>query len=175
LEACIVLPIFIMLMMFVYGFFILFAGQNVISHALIQSAQSLSLDSYSFEKLKSEGEGIQMTDIMNELVDELVISSDYFSTSEKWYSDDIASMNEVVKNRFIGYLVGADPTSTKANELLDYFGVDNGLSGFDFSASKVENGYLTLTVRYKQKFLFDFDDNVMMDLEQSVKVKMWGI
>lgn len=162
-------------MMFIYGFFILFAGQSIISHALTQSAQSLSLDSYSLEVLGVSGENPTMEEMANAWGNSKFASNPYYSTDKKWYSTQKFFMKEVITNRFIGYLVGADPSEEEAQELLDYFGVDDGLDGFDFSASEVEDGYLTLTVKYKQKFLFDFGDNVKMNMEQSVKVKMWGI
>jgi len=162
-----------MLMMFVYGFFILFAGQNMISHALFQSAQSLSLDSYSLEVLGYEGEQPTMEEMANAWGNSLFASSPYYSTDKKWYSTQKFHMNTVIKDRFIGYLVGENPDD--ADDLLDYVGVENGLEGFDFTASEVEDGYLTLTVNYQQKFLFDFGDNVLIDMEQTVKVKMWGL
>lgn len=50
LEACIVVPIFIFLILFIYGFIVMFMGQQMISHSMLQSAESLSLDSYGTEK-----------------------------------------------------------------------------------------------------------------------------
>ena len=52
LEACIVLPIFIFVLMFFYGLMVFFSGHQLLSHSLIQSAESLSLDPYATEQLK---------------------------------------------------------------------------------------------------------------------------
>ncbi|MDD4095864.1 MAG: hypothetical protein PHP22_06450 [Oscillospiraceae bacterium] len=173
IEACIVLPIFIILLMFIYGFFILFAGQNIIAHALIQSAQSLSLDSYSHEKLDA-GATDSGPALIGGIFNTFFVTDEYYTSNSKWYSEDIASMNDVIKKRFIGYLV-VNPTDGKADVLLDYLGVEDGLDGFDFSLSEIDGDYLTVTVTYKQKFIFDFGDRVTMDMQQSIKVKMWGI
>lgn len=49
LEACIVVPI-LFSYTFIYGFIVMFMGQQMISHSMLQSAESLSLDSYGTEK-----------------------------------------------------------------------------------------------------------------------------
>lgn len=54
LEACIVVPIFIFLILFIYGFIVMFMGQQMISHSMLQSAESLSIDSYGTEKIRDE-------------------------------------------------------------------------------------------------------------------------
>lgn len=56
LETSIVLPIFIFLFLFIYGLFSVIAAQNQMTHALVQSTKSLSLDSYLAENVESAGE-----------------------------------------------------------------------------------------------------------------------
>ena len=51
LETSIVLPIFIFLFLFIYGLFSVIAAQNQMTHALVQSTKSLSLDSYLTENV----------------------------------------------------------------------------------------------------------------------------
>ena len=55
LEASLVLPIFIFIFLFCYGILMMFSGQQLISHALLQSAESLSLDSFASEKIGDTG------------------------------------------------------------------------------------------------------------------------
>ena len=56
LEACIVVPMFITIMLALCGIFLLFMGQQIITHATIQSAKSMSFDPYATERSASAGE-----------------------------------------------------------------------------------------------------------------------
>lgn len=182
LEACIVLPIFIFLLMFFYGFFVFFSGQQVITHAMIQSADSLSLDPYAMERIdnsKLESGG----DLIQALYGTLFTDqSKYFVSDDKWYSDDKDKLPEVVKNRFIGYLAGDCDKGVSdaqiehaANELLKTAGVQGGLDGMDFSASKVDGNKLTITVKYKQEFIFNFQGLAAFDREQTLNISLWDV
>jgi len=51
LEACISLTVFIFLMLFLYSLFIVFEAQNEVAHVLLATADSMSLDTYSNQKL----------------------------------------------------------------------------------------------------------------------------
>ena len=56
LETALVLPIFFFMFLFIYGLFSVYSSQNRMTHALIQSAKSLSLDSYMAENVESAAE-----------------------------------------------------------------------------------------------------------------------
>ena len=47
LEACISVTVFIFLMLFLYSLFIVFEARNLVGHAVLAAANSLSLDAYS--------------------------------------------------------------------------------------------------------------------------------
>ena len=53
LETSIVLPIFIFIFLFIFGLFSIVSAQNQMTHALIQSTKSMSLDSYITESVDS--------------------------------------------------------------------------------------------------------------------------
>ena len=53
-EACLCLTLFMFLILFLYSFFAIFEAQMKIHHTLLQSAQSMSLDSVATEKLKGD-------------------------------------------------------------------------------------------------------------------------
>lgn len=191
LEACIVVPIFVFLLMFFYGFFVMFAGQQAISHALIQSAESLSLDPFATERIsvstftkldstKMEDGGDLLTTLYADL---MTSGDDYFASREKWYdgSND-ALMKDTVKKRFIGFLTGgaqdtggvnASDVESKADDLLDYLRIENGLSGIDFSGTSINEEKLTINIKYKQEFMFNFQGLAAFDREQSITVTLW--
>lgn len=191
LEACIVVPIFIFLILFVYGFIVMFMGQQMISHAMLQSAESLSLDSYGTEKIRDE-DGNPATDLVTAFMENLFTGNfsagsidSTFASTKHWYDssyDDYKhgnrkqlyenDKNEVIKNRFLGYLTGKfDPTEAEeeAEKIFKQIGVEE----MDFSESSVDNGVLTMVIKYRQKFVFDFQGLVGNDRKLTVKVNMW--
>lgn len=173
LEACIVLPIFVFLILFFYGFMFLFAGEQLVSHALIQSAVSLSLDSYATDKLSDSSEVDKfMQDLFNSALVEVAEADGEtsHSSSEKWYADQ-SSVQSEVESRFISYLANGDRET--ANAKLDQFGVVNGIDGISFSECKVEDDVLTITIEYKQEYLMDAFGLLSYDRTKTITQKMW--
>lgn len=171
LEACIVVPVFMMLMMFMYGFILLFMGQQAMSHALLQSTQSLALDSFAAERLEladiEDG-----ADLLAALYAGVFTSQDpYFSATDKWYSGDESAMNETIRKRFIGYFAGTD---ADADAALKAFGIVDGKDGLDFSGSTVTDGKLYVQLTYRQKFLFDFNGFNTYGRKLKAQAKLWG-
>lgn len=166
LEAAIVVPMFIMLMLFINGFFMLFMGQQIMSHALIQSAKSMAYDPYGAEKVTTD----DATNLDTLIYDMFVVFSDDYVSSEKWYEGDTATVASVAKKRFLAYL-----EKTRANELLKQIGVQNGKSGISFAGSSVdsEKEVLTLKLKYTQEFVFNTFDLGTFDRELKVKVKLF--
>lgn len=171
LEACIVVPIFMMLMMFMYGFILIFMGQQAISHALLQSTQSLALDSFATEQL-------ELTDI-EDGADLLVLlyaglftsHNPYFSATDQWYSGEGSAMTETIRKRFIGYFAG---TEAEADAALKAFGIVGGKDGLDFGGSTVTDGKLYVHLTYRQKLLFDFNGHNTYSRELTAQAKLWG-
>lgn len=190
LEACICVPIFLFLLMFIYGLMISFTGEQIIKHTLIQSGESLSLDSYatdkfgglgSFDDIFSADGDPNIKEIILALYNEISQGTNekykYYSSSKKWYSDDKdALLTETVKNRFMAYLSGSsDNVEQKADEILKEIGVVNGINGIDFTESDVDdNGTLTLVLSYKQEFVFNFGGLAAFDRKLTMAIDMWG-
>ncbi len=180
LEACIVLPIFIFVLMFFYGFIVFFSGHQILSHSLIQSAQSLSLDPYATERLSTGWDDMENgKDLVEAMYAEAFTSGDeYFSSNEKWYDNNDALMKETVRKRFLGYLVGTGTTSeieTMADQKLKTMGIKNGLSGLNFDDCKIEDGILTMTIKYKQEFIFNFQGLAAFDRQQTISITLWDV
>ncbi len=181
LEACIVLPIFIFLLMFFYGFIVFFSGHYLLAHTLIQSAQSLSLDPYAIERLEISWEDMESgKDLVKALYSSAFFEyNEYFSSNEKWYTQGNEElMQETVKNRFLGYLVGDGDVSeveSRANDMLEYMRIQDGISGLDFSETKIENGILTLKIKYTQEFVFNFQGLAAFDRQQTISITLWDV
>ena len=94
LEACIVVPIFIFLILFIYGFIVMFMGQQMISHSMLQSAESLSIDSYGTEKIRDEDDN-PATELVITFMENLFTGSfsadsidSTFASTKRWYDKD---------------------------------------------------------------------------------------
>ena len=101
LEAAIILPIFCFLFMALNGVFFVFSAQNQVMHALVQTANSLSLDPYWNEKT-----GVENPNVSNMLQNfERSITQDKsFSSTESWHKNETVSSG-VLEDRFYSYFI----------------------------------------------------------------------
>lgn len=175
LETSLVLPIFIFLFLAINGLFIIVTAQNQISHAFIQAGKSLSLDAYHTEKSGSvarsdttrwEGAGDLLSDIIR------VGNNQYLASSSDWYNAE-STAKKAIKKRFIGYLTGGQgDAKAQADTMLEAYSVIDGLDGIKFDC-KIDGNIITMTIKYKLQFWFDFLDAGKIPVEQSLKIRMW--
>lgn len=166
LEACMVVPMFIVLMLLVNGFFILFMGQQIVSHALIQSAKSLAFDPYASQRVASNEED----ELADMFVDLFSFSEGNHVSTEEWYKEDTDDLGDIVEERFIAYL---KLTKSGTEKVLEQIGIKDGLDGLDFSECTLEDGILTIKLNYTQEFIFNAAGLTEFEREISVKVKLF--
>ena len=173
LETAIVLPIFFLLILFVYSLFGIYSAHNQMSHALVQASKSLAMDPYLYEETELAGEtttkfwgGLDDVGLNVFRMD----NDPYFMALTDWYNK-LESSEYVIRNRFIGYLTGGDEQA--AEEKLNGLRIVNGLNGVDFDAQIVGDDQLQITMKYTIKMLFNFWDYGEMPVEQTVQVKLW--
>ena len=166
LEAAIILPIFCFLFMALNGVFFVFSAQNQVMHALVQTANSLSLDPYWNEKT-----GVENPNVSNMLQNfERSITQDKsFSSTESWHKNETVSSG-VLEDRFYSYFTG-DGNKLSAYTKLKKLGVVGNME----LRGTVNNGDLTLVAKYKMKFWFNLFKTEPLDLSQKVKVHLWGL
>jgi len=172
LETSIVLPIFIFLFLFIYGLFSVIAAQNQMTHALVQSTKSLSLDSYLTENVESAGEaGTKFWGGLSDMVLDIVRlnNNEYFSSQTDWYKSEDGNP-DIAEKRFVGYLTGGDESA--ADKKLKDMGIVNGLDGVTFT-TKVEGEFLTVTIKYEIQYWFDFFGMGKIPMEQTIKSHLW--
>ena len=159
LEACVSMTLFIVLMLALYSLITLFKAQNLIGNALLQSSQSLALESYSTSQFdKSE---LSVGSLLEQAALKLygaAAGNSEFAGQDAWFTKDGASaganLEDMVRGRFCAYLAGGEE---EADRLLRVLGVQNGLSGMDFSGSSLHNGDLTVSAEYRLALLFRND------------------
>ena len=166
LEAAIILPIFCFLFMALNGVFFVFSAQNQVMHALVQTANSLSLDPYWNEKT-----GVENPNVSNMLQNfERSITQDKsFSSTESWHKNETVSSG-VLEDRFYSYFTG-DGNKLSAYTKLKKLGV---VGNMELSGT-VNNVDLSLVAKYKMKFWFNLFKTEPLDLSQKVKVHLWGL
>ena len=178
LEAALSLPIFAFMMLAFYSLTVLFTAQSVIGHALSQSCQSLSLETYSTDTLgRKWGTSALMVEDLKSLLSMTNFNTNFVS-DEQWYKEtygDAEDVMDVSRKRFCSYLAGSE---SAADELLRALGVEDGVRGMDFSETSLEDRNLTMTVKYKIKLLFGVRAFRMelfdFDSKQSVCSRLWG-
>lgn len=172
LETSIVLPIFIFLFLFIYGLFSVVSAQNKMTHALIQSTKSLSLDSYLTENVESASEaGTKFWGGVSDMVLDIVrINNDpNFTSQTDWYSTS-TNVSDIAKSRFVAYLTGGDVDA--ADNKLDDMGIVDGLNGVNFEVS-IDDEIVTVTIKYTIEYWFDFWDMGEFPITQSVTSRLW--
>jgi hypothetical protein len=180
IEACIIGTLFILLFLFLNSFFVVFTAQNDISHALMQTSQSLSFDTYYTEKfekgVRSDKGTNSPADIASFFGHLFNISGDniYYTPDFRWHDPAVPKDQflEVVENRFLGYFAEGDE-NLAANKLSRY-NIENNWSGMDFSESKVENGSIVVTVKYRMQYQFNFFNLAKPELEQTSCSGLWN-
>ncbi len=171
IETSIALPIFILVIVFMYSILIVVLTQNTMTHTLIQTTDSLALDEYIADSYK---------DNWWKSVSSIVISiarlgnSEYFSIEEKiadLVDDDPNQANEIAKKRFVGYLTGGDENAAESK--LDALSVVDGLDGITFTA-EVDGEDLTITIEYYIQFPIDAFGAGEIHMKQSFTSKLWS-
>ena len=161
LEACIIVPLFLFMILFFYGFLMLFLVRNNIAHSMVEATKSLSLDIYLpahfgttfYDFDASEGDMESASDVLFTFFDKASMrDTEYFVSIRNW-SEGLGDLNEIAKKRFYAYFTGqgkgSDPES-KALELLKAGGIENVSV-----TAEVVGDDIVMTVEYDYRYLFD--------------------
>lgn len=179
LEATISMTFFIFFMLALYSLTTLFMAQYMIGHALSESCQSLSLETYGTDTL---GNKWSLGGVLNRFIQTVAgggSATGPYSSNDMWFKDTYTSsakVQEICKSRFAAYIGGGQNPSGKADSILKAIGVKNGLDGMDFSETKLDGSDLTISVTYKIRLIFGVDRLGLGDFDatQSVCSRIWG-
>lgn len=175
LEACVAVLSFLILMLLLSSLFVMFMAQNVTSHTILQTSQSLSMDVYSTEQLSVDSGSVgSVGDYLGQFVTSLFGSSDEnpaFVTDDKWYEGENEKIAQAVKTRFVGYLTGGN--ETEADEFLERMNIVDGLDGLDFTGSYVDNDTLYIVLKYNLEYDFNIWNVGKVEVEQTTCSKLW--
>ena len=168
LEACIVVPVFVAVMLIINGLFVMTMGQQIMAHTLMQSAKSLALDPYSSQKISQTDE----TNVAKLFADLFALGNTRNVSNDDWYdtsdSNHQQKLVELVEKRFKASL---RETDTEADNVLKEFGISN----MDFSGCSLDDStrVLTVKVKYTQEYIFNALDLASFQREISIKIKLF--
>lgn len=184
IESLFSMLIFIILMMTFYSMIVLFMAQNLIGHALMQSSQSLALETYATSEMEAglslQGLATGFIQLFSSDLSTIsnLLSVDYqndseYTTRDTWHEEDADTVAEVARQRFASYLAGG---AGAADAFLRNLGVIDGLAGVSFDGTGVSGSDLTITIHYRIQLLIrpDTFGFGVFDSEQSVCARLWG-
>lgn len=171
IEACVSVTIFIFLMLFLYGFFVVFETRNAIGHAVLSTTNSLAIDKVENTGLGKSGTYIQL--FYKGIYGDLNETSNGFLDISEWYDKSVtaAELQEEIKSRFCAYLAGGDTTTI--DKVLKKYHVVDGVEGLDFSKSKVSGDKIYVVVHYKIEYEYKVFNWDSLELEQSACSRIW--
>jgi hypothetical protein len=141
-------------------------GQQIMTHAAVQSAKSLALDPYASERVSAD-----KTDKLADMfVDLFTIGNGEYVSTDKWYSDNIDDLEETVEERFFAYI---SSDKNRVDDILGVIGIEGGKDGVRFDECSVADNVLTMKICYTQNFVFR-GDLTAFDQELVVKVKLFN-
>lgn len=190
LEACISLTLFLIVMLALYSILQMFTAQSMIAHAAQEACQSIALENYN-QTTFATGTLQQVPSWLFTLINGDK-SSNYHESAD--FSLETFLFNDLKKNddqlvklenlklqlqtktnarkRFAAYLAGNE---TKANELLNNYGVVNGLNGISFEGTGKTSTDMTIQVTYTIRLNFYIEMFHFGEFESTQKVccRLW--
>lgn len=168
IEASIALTVFVFIVVTVLSFMTVYRAQNLVSHATLQTSQSLAIESY-FRETVSQSSSAQSLSLLIKFAEILGIYN--FSGIDDGYASlgaEGTDFYKIVKKEF-AYSIADDNDS--ADRILKAAGIKNGLRGIDFSYSSVTGGDIIVNVQYEVKLPFSFFGDRTVPLSKSAKTK----
>ncbi len=165
-EASIVLPLAMLFILFLLGFARVYRAQSLVSHAALQSADAVAMESYLRETaLRSDAEKIVQLASKISATDQLNADS-----LESLRSADLPS---IARQKFIAAV--AD-TEENADKKLKSLGIKDGLNGIDFSGCNLDivNDDVIVTLDYSIEMQFKILGYNEIDASKTVKSKTFG-
>lgn len=165
-EASIVLTLIILLVLFLFSFGRVYRAQSLVSHATLQAADAVALESYLRETaLQSDASDVLY--LASSLTDSTSLSAENLESLRS------ADIPKVAREKFV---TAVSNSESNADEKLKNLGVKDGLSGIDFSECKVDlgNDDVIVAVTYTIEMQFPVFGADELTVTKSAKAKTFG-
>ncbi len=166
IEASIVLTLMLLFILFLFSFGRVYRAQNLVSHATLQSADAVAMESYLRETALQSN------------VSEVVHLSSYITGSSSISAEGVESLRsanlpQIARQKFIAAIAN---TEDNADKKLKNLGVKDGLAGIDFSECKMDlgNDDVIIAVKYTIEMQFPVFGFEEITVTKAAKAKTFG-
>lgn len=165
-EASIVLTLMLLFILFLFSFGRVYRAQNLVSHAALQSADAVALESY-LRETALQADTSEVVYLANQITDSSAISAESLESLRS------ANLPKIARQKFIAAIASSE---AKADEKLRSMGVKDGLAGIDFSECKMDlssdDVIIAVTYTIEMQFpVFGYDE---ITVTKAAKAKTFG-
>lgn len=165
-EASIVLTLMLLFVLFLFSFGRVYRAQNLVSHAALQSADAVAVESY-LRETALQADAAEIAGLANQITSSSAISAESLESLRS------ANLPKIARQKFIAAIAESEE---KADEKLKSLGVKNGLSGVDFSQCRMDLGsddvIIAVTYTIEMQFpVFGYDE---ITVTKAAKAKTFG-
>ncbi len=165
-EASIVLTLMLLFILFLFSFGRVYRAQNLVSHASLQSADAVALESF-LRETALQSDTSEVVYLASHITNSSAISADSLESLRS------ANVPKIAREKFIAAIANSE---AKADEKLRNMGVKNGLAGIDFSECKMDlvndDVIVAITYTIEMQFpVFGFDE---ITVTKAAKAKAFG-
>lgn len=165
-EASIVLTLMTLFTLFLFSFIRIYRAENMVSHATLQAADAMALESYLRENALDD-KADDVVYLANRLTGASTLNVENFESLRS------ANVPAIAKEKFIAAVSNSE---ANANTILTNYGVKGGLSGIDFSTSTIDldRDDVIVNVSYTLKLQFPIFGASEISVTKSAKAKTFG-
>lgn len=165
-EASIVLTLMLMAILFLFGFGRVYRAQSLVSHATLQSADAVALESYLRETaLQSDVSDVVY--LASQLSDSTAINAEGLESLRS------ADLPKIAKEKFVAAISNSE---ADADKKLKSLGIKDGLAGIDFTECKMDlqNDDVIVAIRYEIEMQFPIFGFDVIEATKAAKAKTFG-
>lgn len=165
-EASLVLTFFTMFVLFLFSFARIYSAQGLVSHAAIQTADAVAIESYLRESA-FEGDAEDVLHLASKLTESDSLSIESFESLRT------ADVPKLSKEKFITAIA---KTEEEADAKLRSMGVKDGITGIDFSECKMDlsKDDVIVAVSYTIELQFPVFNKSEIQVTKTAKAKTFG-
>lgn len=165
-EASIVLTLMLLFILFLFSFGRVYRAQNLVSHATLQSADAVALESY-LRETALQSDVSEVVHLASHITESSAISAESLESLRS------ANLPKIARQKFIAAIASSE---AKADEKLKSMGVKNGLAGVDFSECKMDlaNDDVIIAIKYTIEMQFPVFGFNEITVTKAAKAKTFG-
>ncbi len=165
-EASLVLTLMLLSILLLFSFGRIYRAQNLVSHAALQSADAVAMESY-LRETALQADASEVVYLASQITDSTSISAESLESLRS------ANLPKIAREKFVAAIANSE---AKADEKLKSMGVKNGLAGVDFSESKIDlaNDDVIVAIKYTVEVQFPVFGFNEITVTKAAKAKTFG-